>query len=257
MPSRMTTQSIRRASAALRGGRTGGRTSRGGGRTRGQSGDQSNGRIDGQGAIVYTRWVEKMESVQDMSRCRDNQKVKYTAGSFIGSMSWLGMVATTKPKTIQRAMQKAGTLTYEAVRNRSLKKNPEKRGNNGEPNRDRSTRDEIKRTRTGNDFATTTNPVRIEYNGTIPKCVSCNLHHPPEIPCRACFNCGHPGHMEKDCRAALRMVNPVNARNPNTAPKACYECGGTDHFKAACPRLNQAQRPGGNRPNQVIANNEG
>ncbi|GKC85685.1 hypothetical protein Tco_1141402, partial [Tanacetum coccineum] len=31
------------------------------------------------GAIVYTRWIEKMDSVQDMSGCRDNQKVKYTA----------------------------------------------------------------------------------------------------------------------------------------------------------------------------------
>ncbi|GJZ10186.1 reverse transcriptase domain-containing protein [Tanacetum coccineum] len=39
------------------------------------------------GAVVYTRWVEKMESVQDMSSCGDNQKVKYTAGFFDG-MSW-------------------------------------------------------------------------------------------------------------------------------------------------------------------------
>ncbi|GKD56730.1 hypothetical protein Tco_1290117, partial [Tanacetum coccineum] len=40
---------------------------------------------DGKGGdIVYTRWIEKMESVQDMSGCGDNQKVKYTAGSFVG-----------------------------------------------------------------------------------------------------------------------------------------------------------------------------
>ncbi|GKF93476.1 hypothetical protein Tco_0280195, partial [Tanacetum coccineum] len=34
------------------------------------------------GAIAYTRWIEKMESVQDMSGYGDNQKVKYTTGSF-------------------------------------------------------------------------------------------------------------------------------------------------------------------------------
>ncbi|GJV06755.1 putative reverse transcriptase domain-containing protein [Tanacetum coccineum] len=30
------------------------------------------------GAIVYTRWIKKMESVHDMSGCRDSQRVKYT-----------------------------------------------------------------------------------------------------------------------------------------------------------------------------------
>ncbi|GKA02088.1 hypothetical protein Tco_0674753 [Tanacetum coccineum] len=41
---------------------------------------------DGRGAIVYTRWIEKMESVRDMSGCKDSQKVKYTAGSFVGKV---------------------------------------------------------------------------------------------------------------------------------------------------------------------------
>ncbi|GJZ87315.1 hypothetical protein Tco_0658925 [Tanacetum coccineum] len=36
------------------------------------------------GAIMYTRWIEKMEPVHDMSGCRDSQRVKYSAGSFVG-----------------------------------------------------------------------------------------------------------------------------------------------------------------------------
>ncbi|GJS91448.1 hypothetical protein Tco_0774084 [Tanacetum coccineum] len=41
------------------------------------------------GAIVYTHWIEKIESVQDMSGCKDNQKVKYIAGSFVGkALTW-------------------------------------------------------------------------------------------------------------------------------------------------------------------------
>ncbi|GKE65905.1 hypothetical protein Tco_1520066 [Tanacetum coccineum] len=52
-------------------------------------------------------------------------------------------------------------------------------------------------------------------------------------------------------------VNPVNVRNPTPARGACYECGSADLLKPACPRLNRAQGPGGNRPNQVAANNEG
>ncbi|GJQ99521.1 hypothetical protein Tco_0522506 [Tanacetum coccineum] len=158
------------------------------------------------GVIVKTRWIEKIESVQDMSGCRDSQKVKYNAGSFVG-MSWedfknltreqfclsnemqkletdlwnhamVGgdhvtytdrMVSAIEPKSIQKAVQIAGTLTDEALRNRTIKKNPEKRGNRGEPSKDRNGRDDNKRTRTGNAFATTANPVRGGYTGTTPK----------------------------------------------------------------------------------------
>ncbi|GJS85689.1 hypothetical protein Tco_0752230, partial [Tanacetum coccineum] len=35
------------------------------------------------GAVVLTRWIKKMKSVQDMSGCSIDQKVKYTAGSFM------------------------------------------------------------------------------------------------------------------------------------------------------------------------------
>ncbi|GJW78966.1 reverse transcriptase domain-containing protein, partial [Tanacetum coccineum] len=144
------------------------------------------------------------------------------------------LVAATKPSTIQKVVQIAGTLTDEALRNESIKKNPDKRGNEGEPSKDRNGRDDNKRTMTGNAFATTANPVRREYTGTAPKCTACNYHHSPETPCRTCFNCNRPGHFAKDCRVVPRNVNPINARN--LTARACYECGSTDYVKAACLR---------------------
>ncbi|GJX11636.1 retrovirus-related pol polyprotein from transposon TNT 1-94 [Tanacetum coccineum] len=68
------------------------------------------------------------------------------------------MVATTEPKTIQKAVQISGALTNEAVRNGLIKK-VEKIGSVGEPSKDRSRRGDNKRTRTVNAFATTINPV--------------------------------------------------------------------------------------------------
>ncbi|GJZ34226.1 reverse transcriptase domain-containing protein [Tanacetum coccineum] len=245
------------------------------------------------GAIVYTRWIEKMESVQDMSReaavgmswedfkiltreefYPSNEMQKLETKLWNHAMVGAGHTAytdrfhelarlvphlvtpeATKPKTIQKAVQLAGTLTDEALRNGSIKKNPEKRGNKGEPSKDRNGREDNKKTRTGNDFATTANPFRGGYTGTTPKCTAYGYHHLPETPCRSCFNCNRLGHFAKDCRVVPRNVNPINARNP--VVRTCYECGSTDHIKSACPRLNQAQRPGGNQHNQVVAVNGG
>ncbi|GJZ15820.1 putative reverse transcriptase domain-containing protein [Tanacetum coccineum] len=104
-----------------------------------------------------------------------------------------GMVAATELKTMQKAMQIYGALTDEAVRNRCIKK-VEKRGNVGEPSKDKNGIDDNKRTRTGNAFATTVNHVGRENTGV------------------------------------LRNVNLVNARNPTV--RACFECGSTDHVRA-------------------------
>nr|GFA05540.1 hypothetical protein [Tanacetum cinerariifolium] len=150
-----------------------------------------NGKV---GVVDLTRWIEKMENVQDMSGCSMKQKVKYTTGSFVGkalmchemekleTKLWNhpmvgaghatytdrfhelarlihGMVAATEPKTIQKAMQISGAPTDEAVRNGSIKK-VKKRGNVGESSRDKSGRDDNKRTRTRNVFVISMNPGR-------------------------------------------------------------------------------------------------
>ncbi|GJW50373.1 putative reverse transcriptase domain-containing protein [Tanacetum coccineum] len=165
-----------------------------------------------------------------MSGCRDNQKVKYIARSFVGkSLTWwnsqihtrsqeaiVGMswedfktltreefcpsnemqkfeielwnhamvsaghaaytdrffelarlvphLVTPENKRIERAVQKAETLTDEAVRNGSLKKNTEKRGNSEEPSKDRNVRDDKKRSRTVSAFATTLFDSRADYS---------------------------------------------------------------------------------------------
>nr|GEY38913.1 hypothetical protein [Tanacetum cinerariifolium] len=196
------------------------------------------------GVVVLTRWIEKMENVQDMSGCSIDQKPKYTVGSLVGkALTWWNSQIYTLSQEVAHAMVGAGHAAYTdrfyelarlvphlvTLRSRKIKRNGsikkvEKKGNVREPSKDKNGKDDNKRTRTGNASATTANPVGRENAGAWPKCMP-------------------------------RNVNPVNARNPPV--KACYECGSTDHVKSACPRWNRAQRPGGNCPNQVVANNVG
>nr|GEX54168.1 hypothetical protein [Tanacetum cinerariifolium] len=120
-------------------------------------------------------------------------------------------------------------------RNGSIKK-VKKRGNVGEPSKDKNDRDDNKRTRTGNAFVTTVNPIRRDNTGVWPKCNNCNSYHASRGLCCICFNCNRPGHLAKDYRGVPRNVNPVNVRNPTI--RACYECGSTA-MSGSCNQENQ------------------
>ncbi|GKA94037.1 putative reverse transcriptase domain-containing protein, partial [Tanacetum coccineum] len=209
------------------------------------------------GDVVLTRWIEKMESVQDINGCSIDQNVKYTAGLFVGKALTCHEMQNMEIELRNHAMVGAGHAAYtdrfhELARlvphlvtpesrmiERSIKK-VGKRGNVGEPSKDKNGGDDNKRTRTGNAFSTTANLTGRENTGTWPKCTTCNSYHAPGGPCCTCFNCNRSDNLAKDCRDVPWNVNPVNARNPTV--RACYECGSTDHIMSACPRLNKAQR---------------
>nr|GEY45701.1 hypothetical protein [Tanacetum cinerariifolium] len=251
MPPRMRTQSAGRPATESLGGGTGVRVGRGCSYKEFLASNPKEYDDKG-GAIVLTRWIEKMENVQDMSGCSMDQKVKYTAGSFVGKALtwWNSQMRTLSRKVSNHVMVGAGHAAYtdrfhelarlvphlvtpesmkiERYMNGSIKK-VETRGNMGQPRKDKSGRDDNKRTRTGNVFAATMNPVGSKNTGTWPECTTCNSYHAPEGPCFICFNCNHLGHLAKDSKGIPRNVNPVNARNPPV--RACYECGSIDHVR--------------------------
>nr|GEU73061.1 hypothetical protein [Tanacetum cinerariifolium] len=247
MPPRMTTRSAGRPAAASRGGGTSGQAGRGGGRLEVDlvigvmvelrvKGDVRNfienndhrgctykeflacnpKEYDGkESVIVYSRWIKKMESVQDTSGCRDNQKVKYTVGSFVGKALTAGhAVYTDRFHELARLVPHLVTLKSKRVeRNGSIKKNPEKRGTRGEPSKDRNKREDNKITKTENAFASITNHVRRE----------------------------NMGHFAKDCRVVPRNVNPINVESGS-------EARGNHHNHVVVVNVGQGR---GNNDNQA------
>ncbi|GKD73554.1 putative reverse transcriptase domain-containing protein, partial [Tanacetum coccineum] len=65
------------------------------------------------------------------------------------------MVVATEPTMIQSVVLKIDVLTDKAIRNGLIKKNPKKRGNEGEPSKDRNVRDDNKRSGTMSAFSMT------------------------------------------------------------------------------------------------------
>ncbi|GJX53266.1 reverse transcriptase domain-containing protein, partial [Tanacetum coccineum] len=199
------------------------------------------------GVVVLTRWIEKMESVHNMSGCSIDQKVKYTAGSFVGkdltwwnsqirtlsrevavSMSWNDFkfmmiqefcpshkMQNLESKLWNHAMVGAGHVAYtnrfhELARLVPHLATPESRM--------------IEKYIFG---ALTDEAVR---NGSIKKVKNRgNVGKPSKDRSESYDNKRtkirnvFATTVTLDCRGMPRNVNPVNARNPTV--RACYECG--------------------------------
>ncbi|GJT16304.1 reverse transcriptase domain-containing protein [Tanacetum coccineum] len=57
------------------------------------------------GVVVLTHWIEKMEYVHDISGCSIDQKVKYTAGSFVGkAITWWNSQIRTLSRKVAVSM---------------------------------------------------------------------------------------------------------------------------------------------------------
>ncbi|KAI3773630.1 hypothetical protein L1987_48160 [Smallanthus sonchifolius] len=141
-----------------------------------------------------------------------------------------GMVTSAKPTTMQSVIQLAGELTDEMVRNGILVK----KGTVG----NKSEKKAVKKTTGGpskkrkfvKNYVVVTQGKKV-YNGNLPKCNRCNLHHTSQCAVVTCERCNRTGHLAKNCRVNLEPQ------------RSNYECKETGHFRDRCPKLG---RNGGN-----------
>ncbi|GJZ68149.1 putative reverse transcriptase domain-containing protein [Tanacetum coccineum] len=239
---------------------------------------------DGKGGdVVLTRWIKKIESVHDMSGCSIDQKVKYTAGSFVGKALTCHEMQKLESKLWNHAMVGTGHAAYtdrfhELARLVPHLETPESRmieryvyglapqicgmvaatepktiqkviqisgALTDEAVRNGSIKKVEKRGNVGG-------PIKDKNGRDINKrtrtgnAFATTVNH---------VGRENTGTWPKDCRGVLRNINPINAKNPTV--RSCYECGSTDYVRPACPRWNRAQGLRENHPNQVAANNGG
>src|ERR1043165_5962804 len=104
-------------------------------------------------------------------------------------------------------------------------------------------------------------PVKKVYSGNLPKCATCQYHHPSNFPCRHCTTFGRYSHVAATCRSVIRPqpinAQPVNPQPANPQParqnpqpiaygRACFNCGDPNHLRNQCLALvptNRAANP--------------
>ncbi|GJR73103.1 hypothetical protein Tco_0085468 [Tanacetum coccineum] len=78
------------------------------------------------------------------------------------------------------------------------------------------------------------------YEGTLPFCNKCKLHH--EGHCTAKYhNYKRIGHLARDCRSVVTVTTQGTPR-PNQGVVTCFECGVQGHYRKDYPKVKNQNR---------------
>ncbi|GKE34106.1 putative reverse transcriptase domain-containing protein [Tanacetum coccineum] len=74
------------------------------------------------------------------------------------------------------------------------------------------------------------------YNGSLPFCNKCKLHHEGTCIMR-CGKCNKVGHLTQDCKVTNPTTSTQRGQIVNQRVLTCFECGGQGHYRSDCPKL--------------------
>ncbi|GKE15513.1 putative reverse transcriptase domain-containing protein [Tanacetum coccineum] len=74
------------------------------------------------------------------------------------------------------------------------------------------------------------------YNGPLPLCNKCKLHH--EGPCTVRYGkCNKVGDLTRDCKVTNSTTSTQRGQIVNQRVLTCFECGRQGYYRSDCPKL--------------------
>nr|GEX16049.1 putative reverse transcriptase domain-containing protein [Tanacetum cinerariifolium] len=198
--------------------------------------------------VGLTRWIEKMESVFQISGCAIENQVKFATYTLLDAALtwWNSQMRSLGPDAYSMTWEKLRTYA-ERQSNNKRKADESFRNNHGHQQQTPKRQNVVRVYNIGTGE-------KKPYSGNLPKCTKCHFHH--NGPCtQKHHKCNKVGHFARDCKS-FGNVNSANAqRNNRVNPKGngCFKCRATWHFKRDRPKLKNKDGEKGNAPRWVYA----
>nr|GEV90807.1 hypothetical protein [Tanacetum cinerariifolium] len=153
-----------------------------------------------------------------------------------------GNVMSSKPKTMQDAIEFATELMDQKIRTIAERQAEKKRkfDDNNQTQQQPPKNQNVARSYSNGSRE------KKDYAGTLPLCNKCKFYHNGSCTAK-CANCKRVGYLTQDCRS-LAITN-----NPRTL--TCYECGNQRHYRTDCPELknrNHENQTGGTEARGMV-----
>ncbi|GJR52794.1 reverse transcriptase domain-containing protein [Tanacetum coccineum] len=223
-----------------------------------------------EGVVMLIRWFEKMETVFHISNCPEKSQVKelmklmteaYCPRNEIQKMETELWNLTVKNNDLVAYTQRFQELTMMCTKMVPEEEDQVEKfigglpdniqGNviTAEPTRlrleanqrdNRGHQPPFKRPNVGGQNVarsyTAGNNEKKPYNGSLPFCNKCKLHH--EGPCTVrCGKCNKVGHLTQDCKVIISTTLTQRGQVVNQRVVTCFEFGRQGHYRSDCPKL--------------------
>ncbi|GJZ68279.1 putative reverse transcriptase domain-containing protein [Tanacetum coccineum] len=202
-------------------------------------------KVKGTDLASYTLRFQELALICRRMFLEESDKIERYVGGLLDMIH--GSVMTSKPKTMQDAVEFATELMDKKIRTFAKCQTKNKRKFEDTSRNNQNQQQQNKRQNTGRAY--TTGPrEKKPYGRSKPLCSKCNYHH-DGLCAPKCHKCNRVGHLDRDYRSPTNANTANNQRGTRAGQKATYfECEAHGHFKRECPKLKNNNRgnQGGN-----------
>ncbi|GJX01160.1 putative reverse transcriptase domain-containing protein [Tanacetum coccineum] len=188
-------------------------------------------KVKGNDVAAYTQCFQELALMCTKFLADETAKIDKYIGGLLDNIH--GNVMSTRPKTLDFAIELANDLMDQKLRTYAKRQNENKRKTD-DSSRNNHQQQSHKRQNVARAYTVGPGEKKV-YNGDLPLCTKCNYHHTGQCTPK-CGKCKRYGHTTTDCRVNTNNNNSNN-NNRNQKAGACYECGNTGHIKKNCPKL--------------------